>query len=201
MGCNENGSKQQEELQLNNQTTDPTFEKANPETLDLTIHQLFIDSTKNSKFQNKLRSWNSSTEEEIKQKVPHFTQNFSSDIPKRWVTIQKYKDQFYNYDRCDGSDPRLEILGNALIFEGIHEKRIEEIKKIKPVNKGWTITTKNNTLQIERINNNIYILKFCGTNSTKSYITPFSNIDQFELLVNNCGNDKVDEFGNFQQPD
>tara|TARA_R110002051_G_scaffold155492_2_gene227543 strand:- start:4806 stop:5333 length:528 start_codon:yes stop_codon:yes gene_type:complete len=175
--------------------------------LDLTRNQLYIDTTKFSKSKRNFEEWNPTSNKEIESNIENFQLNIlDSVIPKQWITIRKYKDKFFNYDRCDGKDPRIEIIGNALIYNGIHEKTIYHLDEITKVKSSWNLKSSSNPITEFSFENtetkNIFIYKFKGLNETfKSYVTPYQNIKNFDLFVNHCANEKVDEFSKFQDPE
>tara|TARA_R100000655_G_scaffold95893_1_gene138095 strand:- start:94 stop:774 length:681 start_codon:yes stop_codon:yes gene_type:complete len=185
---------------------DTIIEKIDPSKLDLKKQQLFIDVSKNSRFKRKIKEWPPITREEILEQIKNFEANKSyPEIEKRWITIRKYKDKFYNYDPCDGNDFRMEIKGNALIFEGL-EKNIFKIERVNFSKDKWILKSTFSPgidLIIEKNNiNNLYTLNFKSPHAEKKYyITSFDNIDKFNLIVNHCPNEKVREFDKFQDPE
>ena len=196
------------EIKLNNPPiSDTIIKKIDPSRLDLEKQQLFIDASENSIFKQKLRKWNPVSEEQITEQIQNFeNQKSDSDIQKRWVTIRKYKNEFYNYDRCDGDDFKMEIIGNALILDGTHEKSFYTIEEIIKDKNQWQI--KSNfaptiDLIIEKTSvENIFTLNFKSPHAElKIFITPFENINKFDLIVNHCPQEKVQEFNRFQDPE
>ena len=99
----------------------------------------------------------------------------------------------------------MEIRGNALIFEG-HEKNIFKIEEVNFNNEQWRLKSTFSPgidLIIEKTKlKNVYTLNFKSPHAEKKYyITPFENIDKFDLIVNHCPTEKVREFEKFQDPE
>ncbi len=208
--CQENKKDQSintEYKETNEIISDTIIKRAVPSKLDLTRNQFYIDTTEYSTSKRNLDDWNSTTKKEIESNIENFQLNsLDSVIPKKWITIRKYNDEFFNYDRCDGKDPRIEIIGNALIYNGIHEKTIYHLDEITKIKSGWKLKSSSNPIKEFSFENtdirDIFIYKFNGLNGTfKSYVTPFENIKNFDHFVNHCANEKVDEFSKFQDPE
>ncbi len=187
--------------------SDTIIEKIDPLKLDLKKQQLFIDASENSSFKRKIRKWIPSNKKEIKEQIQNFEKQKSySDIQKRWITIRKYNNEYYNYDRCDGDDFRMEIIGNALIIAGTHEKSFYKIEEVKQDEDSWLIKSTfapTIDLVIEKTSiENVFILNFKNPHAErKIFMTPFENIDKFDLIVNHCPTEKVQEFDKFQDPE
>lgn len=185
---------------------DTIVERIDPARLNLEEQQLFIDISRNSRFKRRIKEWQPITRKEILEQINDFEakKNYP-EIEKRWLSIRKYKDQFYNYDPCDGKDFRMEIRGNALIFER-HEKNIFKIEEVSINKEQWLIKSTFSPdidLVIEKTKiKNLYTLNFKSLHAEKKYyITPFENIDNFDLIVNHCPTEKVREFEKFQGPE
>ena len=211
--CNDgknNQLKNNSEIENSNSIIDSNFDsiikRTNHSQLNLEKHQIFIDTTGYSSLNKDLQNWAPTKINEIESNIGDFQLTIlDPDIPKRWITIRKYNNEFFNYDRCDGDDPRIEIIGNALIINGIHEKSFYKINEIKKENSGWILISNSHlTLEfkIEKTQEkNIFIFQFNGLNRQNSYVTQFENLKDFDQFVNHCPTGKVDEFSKFQNPE
>ena len=54
-----------------------------------------------------------------------------SSFSKKMENYQKKRNQFYLYDRCDGSDPTFKIYQNVFIFNEVWEEDFHPIKKVQ----------------------------------------------------------------------
>ncbi len=213
LSCNEsrkNQLKNNSNIEYNNSiitlNIDTIVERTDHTRLDLEKHQLFIDTTGYSTLNKNLQNWNSTTKMEIEANIENFKiETLDSEIPTKWITIRKYKNDFFNYDRCDGNDPRIEIIGNALIFHGIHEKSIFQLDEILKEKSSWTLKSSYNfplEFSLEKTDiKDVFIFQLKGPNGQdKSYVTPFENLKNFDQLVNHCTTEKVYEFNKFENP-
>ncbi|MFD2892750.1 hypothetical protein ACFS5J_12080 [Flavobacterium chuncheonense] len=202
-------------IQIEN-TIDTILENNNPLSLDLSQHQLFIDTTKNSTFYQKIINWNTTerfsisldtTLEAIENNTPSYEQHLKS-FPNHFISLRKLKNQFVIYDRCDGNDQRFEIHKNAILFCGPLESYALPIQNIVALNpesiqlelKGLSLenTAETINLTIEKIKDYIYQFHYTSLSQNyKQYVTTIDGITHFDLVVNHCPQYKVLEFDGF----
>ncbi|MEM8525341.1 MAG: hypothetical protein AAGG68_11935, partial [Bacteroidota bacterium] len=194
---------------------DTIVEENDPERLDLSKYQLFIDTTQNSRFRKRIKSWQPS-EEYISSYLREINKDFQpakidlGTFPRRWISLEKLKDRFVIYDRCDGAIPRFEVRDTAFIFYTPHEGYAFSIAKLKQLTKNkFSVKVKGypikgnptfSTLSIFPTKHRyIYRLEHSGeTLLSGYYVTPFEYIDQFDILVNNCATMKRLEYDGFE---
>lgn len=196
---------------------DTILEKNNPRSLDLSKHQLFIDTTRNSDFYRNLTNWKPneyatrSVESDISglNKISKYRKNNFGNFPKNFVRLNKLKGEFYLYDRCDGIDPRYELSDSTFAFYGPLESSAETIRRIYRADgqgiklelnsfEGKT-SDKVSTLEILKTDNSsIYKMKYYNSNYTmEEFIIPAKEITRYDLVVNHCPVMKMQEFTAF----
>ena len=109
---------------------DTIIERNNPKSLDLSKHQIFIDTTRNSEFYKKLKNWTKS-ELDIKEitnsskkhnvRFPEKLINLKI-IPNYFISLRKLNNEFILYDRCDGIEQRYEITENLFVIKHLKKK-------------------------------------------------------------------------------
>lgn len=197
---------------------DTILERNNPNSLDLTKHQIFIDTTRSSKFYESLKNWSESKWD--KQTIDSYLNTINKDFqpkkvdlngfPSQFVTLRKLNNQFVLYDRCDGIDPRFEIRDTAFIFYGPLESDAESISKLILLSNNSvelelrTFQAKTNDqtsrLRIDKIDDFIYKLVYKNQTFDKiEYLTTIDEIEKFDLVVNNCPTMKMKEFDGFDE--
>jgi len=195
---------------------DTILERNNPNSLDLSKHQIFIDTTRSSEFYERLKNWRQPKWD--KQTIDSYLHEIKEDFrpvqidlkgfPSHFITLRKLNDQFVLYDRCDGIDPRFEIQGTAFIFYGPLESNPEFISKMialsdnsiqlelrrisaKPENQ-------KSELKIEKVDESVYKLTYKNQILGRvEYLTTVKQIEKFDLVVNNCPKMKMMEFDGF----
>jgi len=167
--------------------SDSIPERTEPSALDLKKYQLFIDTTKTSVFYQKLGSAITS---EVKK---HQNAMF------KLVEVKKYNDQFLLYQPCDGNIPRYYIAKEAMTIYGQLENNELPLQDfvLKAGNRILFKDKKDKTLSLKEIDEHVIQLKYGDTPAV--YVTKIENIPQFEMMVNNCLNQKVREFDKFQE--
>lgn len=198
----------------NTEEIDTIIERNNPNSIDLSRHQLFIDTTRTYIYYERMRNWKplkntppttiDYINELIKDNNPKIFD--LKDFPRIWVTLRKFKDDFILYDRCDGGDPAYGFTDSTFNIYGPHEFEARLITKlIKLSEKEIEIESgtfiENNLerkvkLSIHKTEKqDIYILIYeTGNSIEKSFITPIEYLRSFDLLVNHCPINKVIEF-------
>ena len=197
---------------------DTILERNDPNLLDLSKHQVFIDTTRNSTFYESVKQWSESKwdKQSINSSLNAINKDFKpkhidlKDFPSHFITLRKLNDQFVLYDRCDGIDPRFEIRDTAFIFYGPLESDAESISKMISLTDNSielelrTFQAKSNDqksrLTIEKIDDFIYKLTYKNqTFDRVEYLTTINGIEKFDLVVNNCPTMKMMEFDGFDE--
>ena len=195
---------------------DTILERTNPKFLNLNEHQIFIDTTRNSKFYLEIKNWKKSKYDyqNIEEYLKSLNNNFevkSIDLkkfPKKFIRVRKLNGEFVLYNRCDGIDFRFELLKNQFIIYGIWESEVHIISKIIELKKDYLKLELNSInsrtrfqksyLEIKRKESLIFELNFENESRNLSLlITTIDKINEFELVVNHCPKMKMPEFENF----
>lgn len=190
-------------------------ERNNPATLDLSQHQLFIDTTRNSIFYKSLEDWQPHPYDErgVKAYLEFLTKKHEpqkvewKNFPTAFVQIHQQGGEFILYDRCDGIDPRYELKDSSVLFYGPLESEVALIKELLSYEeKGIKLelyvprkTVEVAMLEIRATNwENIYQLHYQDTYfNRQQYIIPVAAISDFDLMVNHCPTRKVVEHAPF----
>ncbi|CAL2101123.1 conserved protein of unknown function [Tenacibaculum sp. 190130A14a] len=200
---------------------DTVLERNNPRFLDLTKHQIFIDTTGNSKNYKSIISWKESDLDkalisaslkelgvEIKDKNID-TYNF----PIHYISLRKLNNEFVLLDPCDGIDPRFAIKKNAFVFYGPLESYVEVITKLVRISKNKIklelkthkslSSDQRSILEIERIKDFLYVMTYQNEKNKKEYyLTTVDYAKDFDVVVNHCPTMKmpaiIDRLDNFK---
>ncbi len=197
---------------------DTILERNNPNFLDLSKHQIFIDTTRSSVFYERVKNWRQSKwgKRAIDSYLNEINKDFQpekvdlKDFPSYFITLRKLNDQFVVYDRCDGIDPRFEIRDTAFIFYGPLEPDAESISKMISLSDNSielelrTFQAKSNDqksiLKIVKVDDFVYKLFYKNQTSDRiEYLTTVDGIERFDLVVNNCPTMKMMEFDGFDK--
>lgn len=192
---------------------DTIIERNNPDSLDLNLHQVFIDTTKNSEYFDRLKNWKPS--ETLKETVEKYKSNiFDSSItpefdlkgfPTEWVVLKKFKGEFLIHSPCNGIGGRFILSKNSVDYYSLEPETdlITSIDKISSdhlilrlkVHSDKSEETRTAVFSIRKTKFEHIFLEKTVYDHTIGYdlITPLSKIDQFNLLVENCN-----ELVNFQ---
>ena len=196
---------------------DTILERNNPKNLDLTRHQLFIDTTRNSDFYKHYHNWkrNGLENEDLSALLADMSEKQPmekvslGDFPKLWISLKKFNDEFVIYQPCDGNTASFEITESAVIFHYQIESDVEQISKLTEVDKNTiqlelnVMPQKSNTeksrLTIKPTEiKNVYKLTHGTENDKHEYfVTPRENVVDFDLVINNCPEFKVNEYNGF----
>lgn len=198
---------------------DTILEKASPENLDMTRHQLFIDTSKNSMFYSDIKNWKPSDlddqatgyykgEIRKKHKVTHFKLD---GIATRWIKLKKFKNHFVIYYPCDGHTSTIILTKESIDYHVGLEPESDLISNLTVLSDTswefslWTIPEKSISekakllIQKTELEDVYKFTYFVGDLSNTEFYTPINNIQFFDLVVNHCNQEKVVEFGGFDQ--
>jgi len=194
---------------------DTILEKNNPNNLDLTKHQLFIDSTKNSKFYQKFSNWkpNKFSADAISYHIKEISKKNKpkkikiGNFPKQWVSLKKLNNQFVVYDPCDGNTTSFEITEKVVIFHYQLEPDADVIFDLVKISKNsidlelrtaaQKVKSEKTKLSINPTEfKDVYLLKY---SFGEWYVTPREKVKEFDLIVNHCPTMKRMEFKGFDK--
>ena len=195
---------------------DTIIEKNNPNSLDLSKHQLFIDTTRTYVYYERTEKWNplvnteliSITNEYLKDlyKDPQINKFNFQNFPRLWLSLKKYKGEFILYDRCDGAETSYGLNDSIFYIFGVHEPDLRKIMKVNVLNETeleielerFTIEQDTDPLIVKiQMTERKYIYKLImNLNDFTSvvFVTPNNYIRNFDVLVNHCPINKVIEF-------
>lgn len=197
---------------------DTVLEKNSPQNLDLTRHQLFMDTTRNSIFYKSYINW--VPHEFYKQATEYYIEEISKkykpkdirigDFPKTWITLEKLNNEFVVYDKCDGTTTRYFIDKNSVNLYAMEADSdiIHSLKKLTDTEieiELRTIPQKSKSekglLSIKKTGfDYIYLLTIdYGEWKSRALVTPLKHVDKFDLVVNNCVKMKRMEFNGFDE--
>ena len=194
---------------------DTILEKNNPKNLDLSKHQLFIDTTRNSENFEKLINWKpnrrdndaiSYREKEIAKKYKPLKIDLKQ-FPKHWISLKKLNNEFVIYEPCDRNTTAFEINESSVLFFYQLEPDVDLISKLikityNEISLGLrTIpqkkATERNELTIKPTEfENVYVLTY---SFGKWYVTPKEKVSEFDIVINHCPTMKRMEFNGFDK--
>ena len=204
---------------------DTILDYASPDTLDLTVHQLYIDTVRTYGFEGDVSLTEKQVQllyAELKNWENHYTRRKFSfhdvDIgkfPRMWKTIRKLEGKYYLYDRCNGSDPYFLIHRNVVLFREALEWDVIPITGI--------VLSKNDeeiTLTLQRAGSKLSdeegpsTLSFTKTTfpgiylmahqryegrTWHRYVVPVDySINKYHYIVNDCNGDMRREYAKFE---
>jgi hypothetical protein len=127
------------------------------------------------------------------------------EIPKKWVPIYLYKNEYYLYAPSDWGNHRKFIITDSTTIdydmEGIEPSKIVSINQVST--NEILIKRKNNwqgdSVKIKMINSDLGIAIFtiCKTRNTveeKRLMVSADKVYKFKTIVNHCESDKVSEW-------
>jgi hypothetical protein len=193
-------------------------ERNNPKSVDLTKHQLFIDTTRTSEFYERLKNWKESDgdRQSISASLKAIDNNFQpveaalKQFPMHFITLRKLNGSFILYDRCDGMDQRFEIRDTVFIFYGPLESEAGFISKIitRTANAidlelrifQFKSNDQRATVKLEKIDDSIFKMTYRNqTFDDTIYVTTPDKLQEFDLLVSHCPTEKMSEFAQFDE--
>ncbi|TRZ43330.1 hypothetical protein DMZ48_10685 [Robertkochia solimangrovi] len=194
---------------------DTILEKNNPKNLDLSKHQLFIDTTRNSENFEKLVNWKPNRldndaivyhEKEISKKHKPIMIDLKQ-FPKHWISLKKLNNEFVIYEPCDGNTTAFEINKSSVLFFYQLEPDADLIAGLKKITENEislelrTIPQKTETEKTELTIKpteieNVYLLTY---SFGKWYVTPKEKVSEFDIVVNHCPTMKRMEFNGFDK--
>lgn len=198
---------------------DTILEKNNPKNLDLSKHQLFIDTTRNSETYKKLINWKpnrtdndaiSYYEKEIAKKHKPIKIDLKG-FPRHWISLKKLNNEFVIYEPCDGNTTVYEINESSVLFFYQLESDadlISELMKITENEIALELRTVPQKTESEKTKltikptefKNIYELTYSyGDVIKKQFITSIEKVSEFDIVVNHCPTTKRMEFNEFDK--
>ena len=194
---------------------DTILEKNNPKNLDLSKHQLFIDTTRNSETFEKLMNWKpnrmdndaiSYHEKEIAKKHKPIKIDLK-DFPRHWISLKKLNNEFVIYEPCDGNTIAFEINESSILFFYQLEPDADLISNLKKITENeislelrtipQKMESETTELTIKPTEfENVYSLKY---SFGEWYVTPTDKVREFDIVVNHCPTIKRSEFNGFDK--
>jgi len=194
---------------------DTILEKNNPKNLDLSKHQLFIDTTRNSETFKRLINWKpnrmdndaiSYHEKEIAKKHKPIKIDLK-EFPRHWISLKKLNNEFVIYEPCDGNTTAFEINESSVLFFYQLEPDADLISELRKITKNEielelrTIPQKTETEKTELTIKptefeNVYLLTY---SFGEWYVTPKEKVSEFDIVVNHCPTMKRMEFKGFDK--
>ncbi len=194
---------------------DTVLEKNNPKNLDLTKHQLFIDTTPNSENFEKLINWKpirmdndaiSYYEKEIAKKHKPIKIDLK-EFPRHWISLERLNNEFVIYEPCDGNTTAFEINESSVLFFHQLEPDADLISDLKKISKNeislglWTVPEKTESEKTELTIKptefkNVFLLTY---GFGQWYVTPTKKVSEFNIVVNHCPTMKIVEFNGFDK--
>ena len=185
---------------------DTILEKNNPKNLDFSKPQLFIDTTKNSKYYTRFINWK--PKKSINKYIIDLSEKFNSktaipnEIPEVWISLEKLNDDFVIYSPCDGNTFGLQLINNSIVLLERHETSYNLVYQVDNNNelilklKTGISESQEAKISIKKTRKeHIYLLNYSNKiYSFKKYITPQKNIREFNIIVNHCPTDKLPEY-------
>lgn len=193
---------------------DTILEKNTPQALDMTRHQLFIDTSRGS-YKQKVALEESTLKTAINNlladlnKVAHSTSiRLPTSFPSHFTCLHQLKKDgtFVLYDRCDGSDPIYIIADNHLLKLGPLDLSVYTINKVITVHNDklhLKLNTINRYIDDKSISkvvdfkishtDNPYIFEM-ELNNRLIHLVSIKDTDQFDIIVNHCPTQKVAEY-------
>lgn len=197
---------------------DTIIEKNTPKALDMSRHQLFIDTSRN--YVREVPLGKSTLKAAINNMVTDLNKvahSISMQIPmafhSNFVQVHKREEDnnFVLYDRCDGSDPIYSITTDKILQLGVSDLSVYTIGKVivaKDDELHLILNTINPYIDDKLIakevdfhikhTSNTSIFELVLDNSLM-YVTPLEFVNQFDVLVNHCPTQKVTEYNSFSK--
>ena len=194
---------------------DTILETNNPKNLDLSKHQLFIDTTRNSETFKKLINWKpnrmdndaiSYHEKEIAKKHKPIKIDLKQ-FPRQWISLKKLHNEFVIYEPCDGNTTAFEINESSVLFFYQLEPDADLISELRKITENEielelrTVPQKTETEKTELTIKptefeNVYLLTY---SFGEWYVTPKEKVSEFDIVVNHCPTMKRMEFKGFDK--
>ncbi len=194
---------------------DTILERNNPKNLDLSKHQLFTDTTRNSEFYQKYADWkpNKLDNDAISYHINEISKKHKpkkiefGKFPKQWVTLKKLNNEFVVYDPCDGNTTSIELTEKAVLFYYQLEPDADMIFELRKLTDNsielelravpQKIKSEKTELSIKPTEwENVYLMTY---SFGKWYVTPKEKVSEFELIVNHCPTTKRMEYNGFDK--
>lgn len=200
----------QHKTKTDNKTAiDTVLERNSPDSLDLTMHQLFIDTTRNSKYFKQILDWkpNKFDKQETDYYFKEISKTFDSkkvdlkEFSGDWISIHSLNDEYVAYNPINGIDWRFTLTDSSINHYRI-EADAEVISKVISLNQKElilelrTIPQKSkNQISYLRIKKtkvpylysiqNSEILDFDKTEYI-NLVTPLESLVEFNLVVSDA---------------
>lgn len=110
--------------------------------------------------------------------------------------VRKVNNEFYRYERSDGTDKRYEISKEYFLCYGVHENTLLKFDEIINSDAGYRLIGKGSNITTIKPTEypNVYKLEMGKNEKTRAeYIAPRSALKDFNTIVNHTPNGKQSE--------
>lgn len=199
-----------QELDVSNQiVVDTLLEYNSPDLLDMSKHQLFIDTSKNSKYYKQIADWkpNKFDIQGIDYYFREISKTFESEkvnlmgFPRDWISLHSLNNEYVVYNPINGIDWRFSLTDSTVNQYRVESDTdlISKVIMLKPeelILELRTIPQKNKNqvafIRIKKTKNpHIYSYQRSETSNfeTTDYInliTPIEHLTEFNLVVSDA---------------
>jgi len=185
---------------------DTIIEPNTPDSLDLSVHQVFIDTTRSSRFYDDITNWEphefdiQGVDFYLNEIESKFGESFVdlNQFPREWIEIHKLGNRYVAHNPLDGIDARYLLTNKSINYYSI-ESDADVLRKIISLSDNKLIAELNTIVQ--KSDNQVLYLKIEKTNIPYLYmkqvsssvdfdidtficlVTPLEHLDKFDLVV------------------
>jgi hypothetical protein len=164
--------------------TDTLIEKNHPEFLDFSKHQVFIDTSRDSRFYDEITNWTPSFSDSggVDSYLSEIGEEFDlatldlNEFPREWIAVHRLADDFVVHNPLNGIDLRIRMTDSSINNYAM-ESDAHGFHKIISFSEGELIlelrTIKNYS------ENQVYFTRFTRTNIPHTYKVQFSSSLKF----------------------
>lgn len=200
------------------ESAESSLEIIDPNSLDLSLDQVFMDTTRSSSFYRQIKAWKESKFDigSYEASLKEINKDFKpvsiklKGFPTHFISLRKLNGDFVLYDRCDGINQRYEIRDSVFIYYGPLESDAESIARLVKLEKDYLafevrvhpVKTGNkiSLISIEKVTDFVYLLKYQNEGDAwQKFVTTPEGISHFDLVVNHCVTQKQLEYDGFDE--
>lgn len=190
-------------------STDTILERNSPDLLDMTRHQLFIDTTRNSKYFRQISDWKPN--EFDKQGADYYFKEISETFDSKkvdlkeysgdWISIHSLDNEYVAYNPINGIDRRYTLTDSSIVYYAIEAdadliSKVVSLDKIELILELRTIPQKSkNQISYLRIKKTKIPYLYSIQNSESldfdnaeyiTLVTRIENLVEFNLVVSDA---------------
>ena len=189
----------------NDNLIDTIAENADPKTLDFSVHQLFIDTTRTWSYYKSIsqareeQDFTFLTDEMVRNSQSKGACLPKSRFPNHFISLHQKEGTYFLYDRCDGGDAQFLVKDSLFIVFGTIEAtafRIENIQESTANKLTFQFTGYDGaeeSVTIEKVTENRCRLT-CSMDYLTTDLTLPNSVYDFDMIVNHCPIEKVWEY-------